>query len=363
MDVAEKIAKVTQGLAEIVTIDDLKKLFETVEKPRGYIGFEPSGLVHIGWLIWMKKVKDLVEVGVDFYVLEATWHALINDKLRGDMDLIRKAAYLARKVMEGLGIDTSRIKFVDAEDLVSDKDYWEILIRAAKRTTLARVKRALTIMGRKSSEAETDFSKLIYPLMQVADMFYLNLDIALGGTDQRKAHMLARDLAGQLKRKKPVALHTPILTGLQGMRKGAEIKEAEIDEVYFEHKMSKSKPETAIFVHDGPEEIRMKLRKAYCPPRETRFNPVIEINKYLLFTQPGFTLHVERPAKYGGPIAIYSYEELESLYTRGELHPLDLKEATAEALIKLLEPIRKKLLSDPESRELLETLSRAEITR
>jgi len=362
VDVEEKVSRIVRNTEEVVTVEDLKHVFETTNKPKGYIGFEPSGLVHIGWLVWMNKIKDLLDVGIEFYVLEATWHAYINDKLGGNLDLIRKAARFTRKVMEGFGVDISKIKFVDAEDLVSDKEYWSILIRSAKKVSLARVKRALTIMGRKSSEAETDFSKLIYPLMQVTDIFYLDLDIVLGGTDQRKAHMLARDIAESLKRKKPVAIHTPIITGLQGPGKRMETT-GEIDEMYSDYKMSKSKPETAIFVHDTPEEIKVKIRKAYCPPRETKFNPILEINKYLLFTQPGFTLYVDRPEKYGGPLEVTSYDELEKIYREGKLHPLDLKNATAEALIKLLEPIRSKIFGDKEAYELLEVLSKARITR
>ncbi len=361
MDIEDKVQVAVRNTAEVVTIDDLRRILAEKEHPKGYIGFEPSGLVHIGWLVWMSKVRDLLDIGVEFYVLEATWHAYINDKLGGDMDLIRSSARLVRKVMEGFGIDVSRIRFVDAEDLVSDKDYWGILIKSAKHVSLARVRRALTIMGRRSDEAETDFSKLIYPLMQVSDIFYLDLDIALGGTDQRKAHMLARDIAEKTGFKKPVAIHTPIITGLKGPGKRMEV--GEIDEIYAEYKMSKSKPETAIFIHDTPEEIRLKIRKAYCPPKTVMFNPIIEINKYLLFTIPGFKLYVDRPSKYGGPITIHSYEELEKLYIEGKLHPLDLKNATAEALIKILEPIRRKLAADNEARELLDKLLKAKITR
>jgi len=362
VDVETRTYIIIRNVEEVVTLQDLKVLLETNSKPRAYIGYEPSGLVHIGWLVWMSKVKDFLEAGVEFIVLEATWHAYINDKLGGNMELIRLAARYTRKVMEAFGVDVSRVKFVDAEKLVSDKEYWAILLKAAKKATLARVKRALTIMGRRSDEAEADFSKLVYPLMQVTDIFYLDLDIALGGMDQRKAHMLARDIAEDLKRKKPIAVHTPIITGLQGPGKRME-GVVEIDEVYADYKMSKSKPETAIFVHDTPEEIRAKIRKAFCPPRETKFNPIIEINKYLLFTQPGFTLYIERPREYGGSIEVSSVEELEKLYSEGKIHPLDLKNATAEHLIKLIEPIRVKLLSDREAFELLNTLSRAHITR
>jgi tyrosyl-tRNA synthetase len=364
MDIERKLEIIARSTVEIVTKEDLVKLLLEVEKPRGYIGFEPSGLVHIGWLVWMFKVRDLVDLGVDFYVLEATWHAYINDKLGGDMDLIRKAARYTRKVLEAVGVPETRVKYIDAEELASSKEYWALVIKLAKNTSLARVKRALTIMGRMASEAESDFSKLIYPLMQVADIFYLDLDIVLGGLDQRKAHMLARDLAEKLKLKKPVAIHTPIISSIKGSVKRAEPGyEVEIDDIVSESKMSKSKPETAIFVHDPPDVVRSKTLSAYCPPRVVEFNPVIEINKYLLFQQPGFVLHIERPSQYGGPLYIYSARELEEMYVQGKIHPLDLKNATAEALIKMLEEIRAKIFSSRETVKLLEELIEARVTR
>jgi len=362
LDIEERLKLITKNTAEVITVEELKQLLETKEHPRAYLGFEPSGLVHIGWLIWINKVRDFLDAGIEMYILEATWHAYINDKLGGDLELIRYSARLVRKVMEGYGIDINRIRFVDAEVLASDKKYWEILIRASKNVTLARVKRALTIMGRRENEAEADFSKLIYPLMQVSDIFYLDLDIALGGTDQRKAHMLQRDIAEKQGWKKVVAIHTPLLVGLKGPSKRMDVTSIE-DDLLADIKMSKSKPETAIFVHDSPEEIRSKIRKAYCPPKVIDINPIIQINKLLLFTRKRFTLHIDRPAKYGGPIDVYSFNELAKLYSEGKIHPLDLKNATAEALIEFLKPIRRKIFSDKEAREILDILLKTKITR
>ncbi|MEM1555612.1 MAG: tyrosine--tRNA ligase, partial [Desulfurococcaceae archaeon] len=100
MSIDEKISRIIKNTLEVVTIDELKNLLSSSSKVKGYIGFEPSGLVHIGWLIWMFKVKDLIDSGIEFYVLEATWHAYINDKLGGDLELIRKAARYTRGVMD-----------------------------------------------------------------------------------------------------------------------------------------------------------------------------------------------------------------------------------------------------------------------
>lgn len=356
----ERLKRIVRNTLEIITLNELKEKIESGEKLKGYLGFEPSGLFHIGWIIWARKVQDLVDADIEMYLLEATWHAWINDKLGGDIEKIRRCARYIRYALEGLGISIDRIKFIDAEELVSDKDYWAIVLKAAKNLTLARVRRALTIMGRRADEAETDFSKLVYPLMQIADIFYLDLDIAVGGMDQRRAHVLARELAPKLGFKKPIAIHTPLLSGLLGPGR-MEYKSNE--EVILNVKMSKSKPGNAILIHDEPEVIREKIRRAYCPPRQTQFNPILEINKYILFAQDKFVLHIDRPEKYGGPLDIYSYDELEKLYVEGKLHPLDLKNATAEALIKYLEPVRKLFKENREAQYYLNEMLKTKITR
>jgi tyrosyl-tRNA synthetase len=351
MDLEERLELIKRNTAEIVTLEELRELLETGEKIRGYLGYEPSGLFHIGWIIWANKVRDLVDAGIEFILLEATWHAWVNDKLGGDIENIRLASKYLKHCLMALEIPVQKILFRDAEELAGDKDYWALVIKTAKNTSLARAKRALTIMGRKADEAELDTSKLFYPFMQVSDIFYMNIDVALGGMDQRRAHMLARDIAPKLGKKKPVAIHTPLLTSLTGKgRAGGGGARSEED--YLDFKMSKSRPETTILIHDSPKEIREKLKKAYCPPKTIEYNPVIEINKYLLFAQPGFKLFIDRPAKYGGPITIESYQELEKMYKNGEIHPLDLKTATAEALIKMLEGVHSYFEENEEARKL-----------
>jgi len=352
MDVEDKLRLIERNAVEIVTREELKSLLETNASPRGYLGYEPSGLFHIGWLIWANKVRDMVAAGVKFTLLEATWHAYINDKFGGDMSAIKTASAYIRHSLKAVGVPVESIEFVDAEKLVSDPEYWGIVIKAAKSTTLQRLKRALTIMGRRVEEAEADSSKLIYPLMQVSDIFYLGVDIALGGLDQRRAHMLQREVAEKLKRKKVIAVHTPLLTSLKGIGRagGGGFKPTDLDSLA-ELKMSKSHPEATILIHDSESEIREKIRKAYCPPREEEFNPVMEINKYLLFGSGDFALTV-RMRESGELVQVTSYEELRRLYAEGRIHPADLKESTAEALAKLLEPVRRYFASNREAAEL-----------
>ncbi|MCC6015532.1 MAG: tyrosine--tRNA ligase [Desulfurococcaceae archaeon] len=347
MDLEKKLEIVKRNTVEIVTENELIEALSTDRKIKGYIGFEPSGIAHIGHLLWMFKFKDLVNVGVEMILFPATWHAWINDKLGGDLELIRASAQHFIKMLEAIGVDRTRFRVVYSDELVEKREYWEKVLRLAKRVSLSRVKRALTIMGRRADEAELDFAKLIYPFMQVADIFELGVDIALGGIDQRKAHMLARDVAEKFGWRKPIAIHTPLLPSLRSSMKMAMTRsDVEIDDIAMEVKMSKSKPEDAILITDSDEEIRKKIKQALCPPRDVLDNPVMLIAKYIIFAEEPKRFVIEREAKYGGTIEVYTYRELEELYVNGKLHPLDLKNAVAEELIKIIKPIRDTIQKD-----------------
>ena len=101
----------------------------------------------------------------------------------------------------------SWVKFRTASDLVSQEGYWEMVLRVSKASSLKRMRRALSIMGRDEKDGDRDMSKFFYPAMQATDIYALEVDLALG-MDQRHAHMLARDATDKLKLSKPVALHT-----------------------------------------------------------------------------------------------------------------------------------------------------------
>jgi len=333
-----KIETLTANAEEIVTIDELKEVLKK-SKPKGYIGFEPSGTVHLGWKICTNKINDFLECGFDFTVLLADWHAYINDKLGGDIDKIKLCGKYMEDCFAAMGVDPKKIKFVYASDYVGDANYWELVLRTAKATSVKRVKRAMDIMGRSEDEAERDLSKLFYPAMQVSDIFYLDLDVAYGGMDQRHAHMLARDVSKKLGKKSPVAIHTPLLTGLQA---GSRMDPLEA-------KMSKSKPDSMISIHDSTDEVNRKLKKAYCPEKVVEGNPILELCKYVIFPElKGEAFLIERPEKFGGSLEFETYKELEDAFVKN-LHPLDLKNSTASYVNKILEPVRKYFEKNPKN--------------
>ncbi len=347
MPAEDRLGLVQRGAEEVVTRDELRALLDTRDKPRAYVGLEPSGLMHIGTgFIVGQKIADLVKAGFHAIIFLADWHAYINDKLGGSLEAIQRCAEYFKDGFKALGVPDS-VEFLYANEFVTHPEYWQKVIAVSKASTVARIRRALTIMGRKEEEADLDASKLIYPAMQVADIAWMNLDLAYGGMDQRHAHMLYRDVAPKLGWKQVVALHTPLLPSLEG--------EGRMDPIA--GKMSKSKPDASVLINDSPQEVERKIGKAFCPAKETEGNPVLGIAQLILFPRRA-SLTVTRDAKYGGDVTFRSYGELAEAYAKGELHPKDLKPAVAAALNAELAPVRAYFDGHPENLGAVQALVR-----
>ncbi len=358
---SETRLQLLKGIAqEIVTEDELKTLVETKSKLVAYDGFEPSGLAHLPVGIYRPLLlRDLLKANVKFKLLLADSFAWINEKVEGDLDNIRVVGKYFLEVWKAAGVDMTKVEVVWHQDYLANPEYWKKVMLIAKNHSEKRTKRALQIAGR--GEEVSHVAQLFYPSMQAADVFQLEVDICQLGLDQRKANMLAREVADKLKWKKPVALHHRMLLGLDGMSSASASDEASIDQE-ISAKMSKSKPNTCIFVHDSLEEIKKKINAAYCPAKIAAGNPVLEYSREILFRAFG-EMTIERPTKFGGDVAYTSYSQLEGDFVAGKLHPMDLKNSVAVNLDKLIAPIRDHFEKDKSANKLLEQVKSFNVTR
>ncbi|MGB6500441.1 MAG: tyrosine--tRNA ligase [Thermoplasmata archaeon] len=331
MDRDERVDRVVRGTVEVLTVEEVRALFERSERPRAYIGFEPSGALTIAHLITARKIVDLADAGCDVTVFLADWHAWINDKLGASLERIDAAGRYMQATFESLGADPSRVRFRWAHELTGSSDYWARVVRVARATTLARTKRAMSIMGRSEEESNLDSAKLFYPSMQAADIFELPVDLAYGGIDQRRAHVLAREVAHHYHWPVPVAVHTPLLSSLKG---GGRMDPLE---GLVEGKMSKSDPTSSIRIPSERTEIAARIGSAFCEAKTVEGNPIVEAVQYIVFPWEG-RLSIERAAKHGGSVEYGSTEEFLTAWRDGKLHPQDLKAAVTTSLDRILEP-------------------------
>jgi len=341
MDLDERVRRVVRHTEEVVTEEELTSLLARTDRPRAYIGFEPSGSLTVAHLITTRKILDLAEAGCDVTVFFADWHAWINDKLGGDLERIAAAGRYMQATFTALGADPERVRFRWSHELTASSDYWARVVRVAKATSLARTKRAMSIMGRSEDASDLDTSWLFYPAMQGADIFELPVDIAYGGMDQRRAHVLAREVAHHYHWPVPTAIHTPLLSSLKG---GGRMNPTDGT---VERKMSKSDPSSGIPIPAEPSVIAERVQSAFCPAKEVDGNPIVEVVRFIVLPWEG-RLAVERPAKYGGPLEFTNEKEFLASYASGQLHPQDLKAAVVAALDRLVAPARQYFTAHPE---------------
>jgi tyrosyl-tRNA synthetase len=362
LDLEKKIELICRPpTEEILTLKDLRQLLETEEHPIAYNGWEPSGLAHLGTgVICAYKMKDFIEAGLRFKAFLATWHGWLNNKFGGDLSLIRKAADLFRHSWIALGVPPDKVEFIYSDKLYDDINYWAKTVAVAKNLTIARTRRTLEIAGRKETDARF-VSDFLYTPMQVADIFHMKVKICQLGLDQRKANVVAREIGKKIGYWKPVCVHHHLLQGLEKPDVWP-IPDGLEKEAIASAKMSKSKPETCIFIYDTPAEIEQKMVKAFCPERTIVYNPVLDVCKNIIFREKkAFT--IERPNKFGGIIEFENFNELETVYAKGKLHPQDLKNGVSSELARILEPVRRYFRNNHEAQKCLEAVRNATITR
>jgi len=205
------------------------------------------------------NVNKMIDAGARFKMLVADWHAWANHKLDGDLHKIQVAGKYMIEVWKAAGMQLDHVDFVWASDVVKDDNYWSIVMQVAINNTVKRIIRTSQIMGRAESDA-LSAAQILYPCMQAADIFYLGVDVAQLGMDQRKVNVLAREIGEKIGYYKPIIVSHHMLQGLQEPPKNT----VDAVERAIAMKMSKSNPDSAIFMTDSVEDVNRKIKKAYC---------------------------------------------------------------------------------------------------
>ncbi|MDR2944735.1 MAG: tyrosine--tRNA ligase [Methanosarcinales archaeon] len=316
----EKIERIKYNVDEVVIDEELAELIKSNPAPKVYVGYEPSGRIHMGHVLTVNKLLDCQEAGCEVTVLLADVHAYLNKK--GTFEEVRKIADYNKRCFIALGLSEEKTKFVLGSDYQLGPEYMLNVLKMSKTVTLNRAARSMDEVGRAMDNPMV--SQLVYPIMQAVDIALLDVDIAIGGTDQRKIHMLAREHLKELGFKTPVCIHTPIISGFDG------------------HKMSSSN-DNFISVDDTAEDVAGKIKKAYCKQGDIEQNPILELFKYHIFPRYA-SITIEKPEKFGGNVIYASYKELETAFSEEKVHPMDLKTACVKYLNEILDPVRAVLL-------------------
>jgi len=317
MDTETKLNLIKRNTVEIIEEKELAELLEKKKQPVVYCGYEPSTAPHLGNLVTTTKLMDFKKAGFKVKFLLADMHAYTN--LKASVKEIDRQCKIWEKAIKAFGLDA---EFVKGSDFQFKKEYWMDVINMSLKISVQRGLRAMQELARDIENAK--ISQMLYPLMQAEDIKALGCDVAVGGMDQRKVHMLAREHLLEVGWQKPIAVHTPLVVSLFGAGQ----------------KMSKSIPGSGISLDDSDEQIEKAIKNAYCPAKVVENNAVMQLAKLIIFPREK-DLKIERPQKFGGDVSFTNYDLLEKEFADGKLHPMDLKNAVAIELKKIIAPARK----------------------
>ena len=227
-------------------------------------------------------------------------------------------------MIQSIGANTKELEFVKGSNFELKPEYMFDVLRISSITSVKGAIKAASDVVKLGDNPK--LSGLLYPLMQVIDEQYLEVDAQLGGVDQRKIMVLARESLPKLGYNPRIEIMNPMVPGLVGK------------------KMSASDEKTKIDLLDDEKIIMRKLNKAECVTGNPD-NGVMAFLKYVIMTIKNDNKEkfiIERPKKYGGNLEYNNYEKVEKDFVAKKLHPLDLKNAVAREINEMLKPIQKR---------------------
>jgi tyrosyl-tRNA synthetase len=334
------LARMLSLTEECVEIPEMRALLESGRQLLAYDGFEPSGRMHVAQALYKTAlVNSMTSAGFTFILWVADLFAALNLKQGGDMKKIRLLGEYFVEIWKACKMDMSKVKIIWASDEIfaRNDEYFELLTQIATKSSLKRIRKCVTITGKKEDDENLQFSQLMYVVMQCADIFLLNVDVCQLGLDQRKVNMLARDMLPPTA-KKPVILSHCMLPGL---KKGQE-------------KMSKSDPSSAVFMDDSAEVVAKKILGAYCEEGDVKNNPCLMYLRFIVFSnlEKGIDVQTKDGIRH-----FDNYESFEIAFGAKEIHPVELKTALTFYLNQLMNPVREHFANDPKARGILERVN------
>jgi len=329
MDTEKRLELIKRNTEEILGEDGLRKLLEEKKQPVVYWGTTPTGKPHVGYFLPMLKIADFLKAGFKVKILLADLHAALDNVpwivLEKHYDYYEK---IIPFILKALKVDIKNLEFVKGSDFQLKPEYMYDVLRMSSFVSAHDANKAASEVVKQVENPK--LSGFIYPIMQAVDEQYLEVDAQLGGTDQRKIMVLARENLPKIGYKSRIEIMNPLIPGLIGKKMSASIEKSKID------------------LLDSDKEVEDKIKNAEFAAGNSD-NGVMAFLRYVIFTIKKDNKEkfiVKRDKKFGGDVEYQDYLSLEKDFMNGKLHPLDIKNAVALEVNNLLKVFRdnKKIL-------------------
>jgi len=324
MNAEERFELIKRNTEEIITESELRELLKKKKNPVVYWGTATTSKPSIAYLFPALKISDFLKAGFHVKILLADLHAALDNV---EWAVVEKRYKYYEKIIplliKAIGVDIKELEIVKGSEMQLKPEYMYDVLQMSSHVSVHDATKAASDVVKMGDNPK--LSGIIYPIMQAMDEQYLEVDCQLGGTDQRKIMVLARENLEKIGYNPRIEIMNPLIPGLTGK------------------KMSSSDAKSKIDFLDDEETIKKKLNGADCVAGNPD-NGVMAFLKYVIMTikkdnKEKFVIH--RDKKYGGDLEYKNYEEVEKDFVAKKLHPLDLKIAVAKEIFEILKPVQK----------------------
>lgn len=310
---------------------DFDKFFEGLkkgEKSAIVSGLNPSGTLQLGHKIVFDTNRLFQkEYGIPVFIPLSDDESYVAKKTNSRMDAVKHGVGLIIDIL-AFGFDPKLTKVVFDFYFT---DIFSTAMTLSRHVTMSEIK---AVYGYQNDE---NVGLHFYPNVQSAHVLLPQINYGIKnvlvpiGPDEDSHLRLCRDIASRAGYNKPAILHAKFMPGIDGL------------------KMSKSRPEAAIFLHDDPDTVSKKISRAFSGGRDTieehrklGGNPDVDISFIYLST---YFLDVNESTK------------LRQDYLNGKILSGELKKILIEKIVDFNEEFhkrRKKVTFDQVKSVLLE---------
>lgn len=221
----KQLLEIQRGTEEILVEEEFTKRFHQKKPLKIKVGFDPTAPdLHLGHTIIINKMRQFQEFGHEIIFLIGDFTGMIGDPsgvnetrpvlTREQID--ENAATYEKQIFKILDKDLTRIEFNSSwmQQVNSSK-----LIEIASKYTVARMLERDDFKNRFKTGNPISIHELLYPLVQAYDSVVLEVDVELGGTDQKFNLLVGRHLQQLYGQPPQTAITLPLLEGLDGVKK------------------------------------------------------------------------------------------------------------------------------------------------
>jgi tyrosyl-tRNA synthetase len=188
-------------------------------------GFDPTAPdIHLGHVVLLNKLRQFQDFGHDVIFLIGDFTAMIGDPTGKNAtrkplsleEIAINAQTYQQQAFKVLNPDKTKVVFNAAwlNQLMAVD-----LIRIAATSTVARMLERDDFAKRYAANQSIAIHEFLYPLLQGYDSVALHADVECGGTDQKFNLLMGRELQRHYKQEPQVVMMTPLIEGLDGVKK------------------------------------------------------------------------------------------------------------------------------------------------